>query len=98
MLMPDFMQRSNRWVIGALLAIIVALFSALFVELIYPGQVLQRALERVPLIPSQQPVTPETELGQLEGQLNDEQTNFEQEGVQMDQQLESIDMELEGLP
>jgi len=96
--MPDFMQRSNRWVIGALLAIIVALFSALFVELIYPGQVLQRALERVPLIPSQQPVTPETELGQLEGQLNDEQTNFEQEGVQMDQQLESIDMELEGLP
>src|SRR3989304_3314272 len=98
MLMPDFMQRSNRWVIGALLAIIVALFSALFVELIYPGQVLQRALERVPLIPSQQPVTPEPDLGQLEGQLNDEQTNFEQEGVQMDQQLESIDMELEGLP
>jgi len=93
--MIDFSHRSNRWIVGGLLALIVALSSVLFVELIYPGEVLERV--QLPFIP-QQLLTPEQEFNQLEQQLDAEQTNLDQEAQKLDEELLNIDQELQGLP
>lgn len=97
----DLLHLRNRWVLGALLVIIVALASVFVAELVYEGAVL-KAREaaqrlRIPLVAPQSALPPEQELEAIEEGLLMEQQHLDQDAVLSEQELQQMELQLQGL-